>query len=118
MVGQGHTIEDSRVIHVPMEGREPLQVMILHLSKEIAPNRFSHSYYAYWFVGKNRETPLHHERMIWMAMDRIFKNITHRWAYIAVSGDRDPDLQNTAHYEEIREIISKLYPQISLTDAS
>lgn len=114
MVGQGHVIENNVIIEVPLEGREPLEVMILHLSRKISENRFHHSYYAYWFVGKERETPLHHERMIWMSLDRVFKNITHRWAYIAVSGNRNEDLRNTDHYEEIREVVGQLYPQISL----
>lgn len=118
MVGQGHEIVSNPVIEVPLEGREPLRVMVLHLTKRVSPQRVHNSYYAYWFVGDDRETPFHHERMLWMALDRIFKNITHRWAYIAVSGERSPDLNDTAHYEEIREVVGKLYPQISLVDPS
>lgn len=118
MVGQGHTIENSPIIEVPLPDREPLRVMVLHLSRQIAPGRFHYSYYAYWFVGKGRETPLHHERMLWMAMDRVFKNITHRWAYIAVSGQRSADHQDTSHYDEIRDVVSKLYPQIQIPDPS
>jgi len=114
MVGQGHTIEQASVIDVPFPDRDPLQVMVLHLSKRITPERMHHSYYAYWFVGNERETPYHHERMFWMALDRIFKNITHRWAYIAVAGERSADLSDTSHFDEIREVVRKLYPQIAL----
>jgi hypothetical protein len=115
MVGQGHTIEHSTVIEVPLEGREPLKVMVLHLTRRIGPQRFQHNYYAYWFVGKDRETPYHHQRMIWMALDKVLRNVSHRWAYISVSGTRDPDLSDTGHYTEIREIVSRLYPEIHLT---
>jgi hypothetical protein len=51
-----------------------------------------------------------------MALDRIFRNVAHQWAYIAVSGERDADLENKEHYDEIRDVVSRLYPEISLLD--
>ncbi|HUI06278.1 MAG TPA: exosortase-associated EpsI family protein [Verrucomicrobiae bacterium] len=46
--------------------------------------------FLYWFVGKNRVTPYHWQRIFWTACDRVFHNTNHRWAYImitAVVGD-------------------------------
>jgi hypothetical protein len=116
MVGQGNVIDKSEVIDVSLPGREPLQVMVLHMSRRITETHTRHSYYAYWFVGQDRETPYHLERMMWMAVDRLLRNVTHRWAYIAVSGERKPDLDNQDHYAEIREVVSTLYPEITQMD--
>ena len=42
------------------------------------------SVFAYWFVGKDRVTPYHWQRIYWTAKDRIFYNTNHRWAYILI----------------------------------
>ena len=117
MRGQGNQIPSNEVITIPLEGREPLQVMVLNMTRTVPGHPTFHTYYAYWFVGKDKETPHHMERMLWMGWDRIFRNVSHRWAYIAVSGQREPDLESTAHHDRIREVVSKLYPQISLIGA-
>ena len=69
------------------------------------------SYYAYWFVGKGRETPSHFMRMFWMASDRIFHNRSHRWAYISVSGERDG---KDAYRKEIETFVGGLYPEMTI----
>jgi len=50
--------------------------------------------------------------MIWMASDRIFRNVSHRWAYIAVAGLREPDTDD--YQEEVVDFVQNLYPQIVL----
>jgi len=112
MTGQGHVIASSEVIEVPLEGRGPIQVMVLNLTRDLPGGQSFTSYYAYWFVGKDKETPHHLERMVWMGRDRIFRNVAHRWAYIAVSGARPRE--GDAHYARIREVVGQLYPQITL----
>jgi hypothetical protein len=116
LVGQGNEISHSSVVVVPLEGRKPLDVMALEMLRR---GRGSNgqpfelpSYFAYWFVGKNRETPYHIQRMAWMATDRILHNVSHRWAYIALSGNRDK--ASDAYQEEIQGFVRDLYPQISL----
>jgi len=116
LVGQGHTIDSSQVVEIPLEGRDPMHVMVMDLSRKIGPDVYQHSYYAYWFVGPNRETPYHHERLLWMSLERILQNVSHRWAYISVSGARSADPADTSHFDEIREVVGDLYPQISLAD--
>lgn len=113
LVGQGNEIVNSSVIDVPMEGRDPLGVMVLDmLHRRRLPDGRQHSYdsyYAYWFVGKDRETPHHLTRMFWMASDRILYNRAHRWAYISVSGNRDP---NGAYKQQIASFVQKMYPEM------
>ena len=116
LVGQGSEIEKNTVVDVPMTGRKTLQVMVLDMlhKGQSADGRAtkSTSYYAYWFVGKGRETPYHVQRMIWMATDRIFHNVSHRWAYIAVAGTRDET--SDAYIKQMQAFVHDLYPQIVL----
>lgn len=113
MPSQGHTIESRELIEVPLEGREPLQVMILNLSRRLPNGAMYYSYYAYWFVGKDIETPHHMERMLLMATDRIFRNVSHRWAYISLSGQKR-SVDSMEHHDTLHEVVPLLYPQISL----
>lgn len=114
MPSQGNLIQKSEVIDVPIPGREPLQVMVLEMMRERDGVPVDFSYFAYWFVGTDRETPYHWERIKWMTTDRIFRNVAHRWAYVHVSGNRSPDSENTDHHAEIKEVVSSLYPEIRL----
>jgi hypothetical protein len=75
LVGQGHTIMDEYVFTVPLPGREkPLKMTVALLErvlKDAEGNSVPHySYYAYWFVGQDRETPSHYARMFWMGWTR------------------------------------------------
>jgi len=120
LVGQGSAIMDTERFKIPLEGREPLQVDILITERryqgkdgEVATY---YGYYAYWFVGQNRETPSHYERMFWLAWDRVVHSVAHRWAYIAVSGDRGGvDLEE--YKQQLTEFLQKLYPYL-LADSS
>jgi len=116
LVGQGSEIVKSWLLDIPLLNQKPLQVMVLDLMRHTrlpdGRTMGSKSYYAYWFVGKSRETPYHVQRMIWMATDRILHNVSHRWAYIAVAGARADDADS--HKEQIRTFIHDLYPQITL----
>lgn len=115
MPTQGNTIETREVIDVPLADRdEPLQVMVLNMTTEDVRGNRRHSYYAYWFVGNGRETPHHWERMLWMSSDRVLHNVSHRWAYIGVSGQRTEDLSDTSHHREIQNVIGALHPELVL----
>ncbi len=115
MTAAGHEIADERIIRIPLEGRaEPLEVMVMDMAKTVdspdgAPAQYL-SYYAYWFVGKGRETASHVERMLWMGYDRVFHGVSHRWAYIALSGQRLP--RSDAHLQTIADFASRLHPAL------
>ena len=118
LTGQGRDIVSDQAISVDIPGRAPLGVMVLNLDQQIRGGNepvISHQYYAYWFVGKDRETPHHLVRMFWMAYDRIVRNVAHRWAYISVGGGRDVDGANN-YLKEISEFVGEFYPQISLQE--
>ena len=71
-----------------------------------------YSYYAYWFAGKDRDTPSHYMRMFWLAWDRVFRSKAHKWAYIAVSGERD---DGSLEYEDtVKEFVAMLYPALQI----
>lgn len=114
LVGQGYEIVKSTVVPVSMEGRNPLDLMSLEMIRRgrTADGRSVEipAYFAYWFVGKGRETPYHVQRMIWMASDRILHNVSHRWAYIAVSGYREPDSES--YREQLQAFVKDFYPHI------
>lgn len=116
LIGQGHEIVRSITVPVPLDGRKPLDVMALELLRryKTAEGKLQEytSYYAYWFVGKGRETPSHVQRMVWMATDRIFHNVSHRWAYISVSGIRRNDVDD--YQKEMVSFIHDLYPEIRM----
>lgn len=118
MDAQGNIIENSLVVDVPMESGEMLKVKVLLLNKKYSENYTHYSYYAYFFIGNDRTTHLHFERLLWMSLDRVFRNVAHRWAYIAVSGDRSPDAEDLTYQDEIRNVVSQLYPEISLLESA
>ena len=115
LVGQGSEIVSTKVIDVPLAGRGPLDVRILDMLRHVrvagAPRAYG-SYYAYWFVGKDRETSSHHARLFWMAADRILHNKSHRWAYIAISGNRPIEDEKNLYLDEVRDFVSAAYPQM------
>jgi hypothetical protein len=115
LVGQGHEIRGSRALEVPLPGGRHTALMVMDLAKDFktreGPFEYT-SYYAYWFVGQQRETPYHLERMFWLAWDRLSRSVAHKWAYISISGKRDP--KTKAYETQIREVAGLLHEQIVL----
>jgi len=115
LVGQGSEIATSHTIQVPMEGRGPLDVRILDMLRHVRVQGKPHaygSYYAYWFVGRGRETASHNARLFWMAADRILYNKSHRWAYVAIGGNRPLEDTENTYRDEISEFVAAAYPQM------
>ena len=119
LVGQGHSILGTEFMTIPLEGRDPLEVCILKTSRgytdATGERQTYYGYYAYWFVGKNRETASHWERMFWLAWDRFVHSVAHKWAYIAVSGSREDD-DSESYKSEITSFVQKLYPHLLLSN--
>jgi len=44
----------------------------------------SRAVFLYWFVGKDRITASHWQRIYWTSKDRVLHNTNHRWAYILI----------------------------------
>ena len=120
LVGQGNSIVDTERFGIPLEGRAPLKVDILktqrlYYDENGAPQTY-YGYYAYWFVGQNRETPSHYARMFWLAWDRVVHSVAHRWAYIAVSGERT-DEADDEYKQELIDFVQKIYPHLLIQSA-
>lgn len=115
LVGQGNTIMGSEVVEIPLEGRKPLTVEILKTERRYRNQDgemdIYYGYYAYWFVGQGRETHSHYVRMFWLAWDRVVHSVAHRWAYIAVSGER-ADETSEDYKQTMTEFVQKLYPHL------
>jgi EpsI family protein len=88
--GQGWRIQSERTQSIPVATAPGgvLNVMRMNASRPVrlAGGRTTEaqSVFAYWFVGKDRMTPYHWQRIYWTAKDRIFYNTNHRWAYILI----------------------------------
>jgi hypothetical protein len=114
--GQGNTLDGEYNLEVPLEGRDPLTVRIIKTSRTYrTPDGLVayYSFYAYWFVGQDRETPSHYSRMFWLAWDRVVRSKANRWAYIAVQGVRD--VEGTEYEADIIDFVQQVYPLV-LTD--
>ena len=113
LTGQGSEITHRFTHPIQLADGRVLKVTILEmLNRGRAPDGTIYArptYYAYWFVGLNHETPAHSMRMIWMGLDNILHNVTHRWAYIAVSGSRG---SSRDYLKELDAFIRDLHPQV------
>lgn len=110
LVGQGRTIRSRTVHEIPIPNRDPLGTMVFlnEMDLETPQGAIRHSsFFAYWFVGQGRETPDHYMRMFWLAWDRVVNSVAHRWAYISISGMRDPE--SDAHMDRLRDFIPRLH---------
>jgi hypothetical protein len=111
--GQGWHITGGRVTRIPVEGRGPLPVMTLNVTRQVrlspeAPPLTQAATFAYWFTDSRRETPYHVERMMWMAADSVFHGRQSRWAYVAILM---PAL--TGPVEGVDSFIAGLYPFVA-----
>lgn len=118
LVGQGHKVEKFTTIRIPLEpGQPPLNAAIILTHREMnTPQgvvRGGENYYVFWFVGLNRETGNHWRRMFFLGWDRLVNSVAHKWAYVAVSGNREPGSQS--YEDEIREFVPLLHKAIVLT---
>jgi len=121
LIAQGSTIDETETLDIPVEDDGVLEVKLIKntfhkkisRNKEIAFKR----YFVYWFIGRGRETESHLERMAMMAMDRVFYNVAHRWAYISISGGpSSKDVGEDEYIEKVKSFISEIHPQIVLKD--
>ncbi len=123
--GQGWTIGAAQKVPVHLENGKTQNVMKLTLSRvvEVAEGdrRQITSNFYYWFVGKDKTTPEHRERILLTSWDRVFHNVNHRWAYVIVSG-LVPDQKRAGAKTEaqtsadLEKFIGKIVPKIQHPD--
>ena len=89
--GQGWKIQDEHVQTVPVAevpgGSLGMMRMNATRSVPLTDGRTEQyrSIFVYWFIGKDRVTPYHWQRIFWTARDRVLHNTNHRWAYVMIS---------------------------------
>jgi EpsI family protein len=86
--GQGWEWGGVTVAEIPAAGH-PLKVSRLDAVHAVQAKDGrtgqAQSVFVYWFVGKDRTTPYHWQRILWTTMDRVFHNRNHRWAYFLIN---------------------------------
>jgi EpsI family protein len=123
--GQGWKIQSEYTQPVPVAAAPGgvLSVMRMNASRpaRLADGRTTEvqSVFAYWFVGKDRMTPYHWQRIYWTAKDRVFYNTNHRWAYILIHLPIQPDAGQGAAVKSqddamkvITRFIQDIYPSL------
>lgn len=103
--GQGWDIADGSTIQIPLNDGRVLDAMKLNLTRpvQISENdkRTLRTVFIYWFVGADKMTPHHLERIMLSSWDRVFHNTNHRWAYVVVSATVTSDFHaNGKDYDQ------------------
>jgi hypothetical protein len=114
LVAQGFDITRSAEASIELPERRPLDLMVLDtLHHSHGPRALSSAtpvFYAYWFVGQDRETPSHLKRMFWLAWDRVFHGVAHRWVYIMIQGRGYRSRE--AFTQALNEFLPRWYPSV------
>lgn len=88
LTAQGYQIMDSRVarLELPERNLDAMVLSLLYRQTGAGGTVTADSgHFAYWFVGRERETPYHLGRMFWMAWDRLVNGVAHKWAYVSIA---------------------------------
>lgn len=121
--GQGWNIinEFTETIPIPAAPGGALRVMRMNATRTVwlasqQPAR-AQSIFLYWFVGKDRRTPYHWQRILWTTKDRVFHNTNHRWAYILIHIPVGVESPDTPRLEEAamqtgRSFVQAIYPSL------
>jgi hypothetical protein len=90
LTGQGWSLGGLQVEQIPTPAVKGgvLSVSRLNATRDVSlpdgRTGKADSIFLYWFVGKDRVTPYHWQRIYWTARDRVLHNTNHRWAYILI----------------------------------
>lgn len=122
--GQGWGIKGERVEAIPIKevSGGVLKVMrmdVEHAVIKTAPDIPARMIFVYWFVGKDRLTPHHWQRIFWTTKDRVLHNRNHRWAYFLIAtGVRQETTQEGLDRSEteamavLKRFVQELYPSL------
>src|SRR5271165_3554233 len=105
LVGQGWVIQKEETIPITLaDGREQ-NVRKLTLVRTQDRMQIV-GYFIYWFIGKDKTTDDHIERIFLTSWDRIVNRVNHRWAYVIVNSILPPEPKVTA--QERQKVLSDL----------
>ncbi len=111
---QGFVIVSTRVVQVPLDGRDPLDVSLIRSHRPAArpSGGGPRIVFAYWFTGGGRETASHYRRLAWLAWDNLVHGYRTRWAYVSIQTDdtaapRAADARVTAFIRDFYPLIRR-----------
>lgn len=122
--GQGWAIGREQVVPVPVSAAPggTLKVMRMdatHAMSTSGTERMVRMMFIYWFVGKDRLTPYHWQRILWTTKDRVLHNKNHRWAYLLIASPVRPsetqaalDRAEAATQAVLTQFVKDLYPSL------
>ena len=126
LTGQGWQMQEEHVESVsdPAVPGGKIELMRMNATRQVrltnGQTREIRSIFAYWFIGKNRMTAHHWQRILWNAQDRILHNTNHRWAYILihapVTADTSPPGLGRGPDETmqmIKDFVRAIYPTLT-----
>ncbi len=116
LVGQGWAIQKEETIPISLANGRVQKVRKLTLVRT-QDGMQTVGYFIYWFIGKDKTTDDHIERILLTSWDRIVHRVNHRWAYVIVSSILRPGLKVTEleKNQVLSDLISftrELIPQI------
>lgn len=109
---QGYAIEQSSVLTVPLEGRNPLKLTMIRARMEavMAGKVSPRLLMVYWFAGGGHETHDHLRRMVFMAWDNLIHGIRSRWAYVSLQTTSSADTRGSER--RLADFVHQLYPHL------
>ena len=118
--GQGWVIERERVERLPLATAPGggLRISCLDAKRTITlpqGNAESRAVFAYWFVGKDRLTPYHWQRIFLTTKDRVLFNRNARWAYFLIYAPMTVEHEGLAqkrNEQETVQLISRFVQDI------
>jgi hypothetical protein len=105
LVGQGWAIQKEEPLLITLADGRTQKVRKLTLVRTQNGTQIE-GYFIYWFIGKDKTTDDHVERIILTSWDRIVHRVNHRWAYVIVSSILPTQAKATAG--ERQKVLSDL----------
>ncbi|MBI5685398.1 MAG: EpsI family protein [Verrucomicrobia bacterium] len=121
---QGWEVLDGRYEDVPVNagGVAALRTRALKIVRRLQAGGMDGSVERlnyYWFMGKDRVTASHIQRIVWNSFDRIVHSVNHRWAYITLTvavprggGAAAAAANEAAARAAMRGFIGRLFPEL------
>jgi EpsI family protein len=127
LTGQGWVLEKPRVEQIPTPAAKNglLPVSRLNATRNIRLENgriaLARSVFLYWFVGKDRVTASHPQRIMLTTIDRVLHNRNARWAYILIhvpmAADAAPGGTDNAEKQTMQTVtkfVQDIYPTLAL----
>jgi hypothetical protein len=123
--GQGWNIQGEHTESIPTAAALGGELKVMRMnamqSVKLSDGRTfqSRAVFIYWFVGKDRVTPYHWQRILWTTKDRVLHSVNHRWAYFLIEavvsrGQAESTLGKSEDesMQVIKRFVQDIYPEL------